>query len=246
MLDSISTSSTTISTSSFIGMPRVHRHFEDELETLRSQLIRMGSLVDEQIETAIRALKESNMELAKFVLQREERVNELDLTIDGQCQRIFALTQPVAVDLRLLLAAMRMNGDFERIGDIAVNIAERVEALEDHTALLEEVGATEMISTAREMLTIVLNAFIHNDGDQARSIFEKEDIVDELNRQIFYNLIDSMKSDPVMIEPAAHLMALLRHIERLADHATNIAENVIFVAEAKLMRHHISAANAGL
>jgi len=224
----------------------VHRHFEDELETLRSQLIRMGSLVDEQIETAIRALKESNMELAKFVLQREERVNELDLTIDGQCQRIFALTQPVAVDLRLLLAAMRMNGDFERIGDIAVNIAERVEALEDHTALLEEVGAIEMIATAREMLTTVLNAFIHNDGDQARSIFEKEDIVDELNRQIFYNLIDSMKSDPVMIEPAAHLMALLRHIERLADHATNIAENVIFVAEAKLMRHHISAANAGL
>ena len=224
----------------------MHRHFEDELETLRSQLIRMGSLVDEQIETAIRALKESNMELAKFVLQREERVNELDLTIDGQCQRIFALTQPVAVDLRLLLAAMRMNGDFERIGDIAVNIAERVEALEDHTALLEEVGAIEMIATAREMLTTVLNAFIHNDGDQARSIFEKEDIVDELNRQIFYNLIDSMKSDPVMIEPAAHLMALLRHIERLADHATNIAENVIFVAEAKLMRHHISAANAGL
>jgi phosphate transport system protein len=224
----------------------VHRHFEDELETLRSQLIRMGSLVDEQIETAIRALKESNMELAKFVLQREERVNELDLTIDGQCQRIFALTQPVAVDLRLLLAAMRMNGDFERIGDIAVNIAERVEALEDHTSLLEEVGATEMITTAREMLTTVLNAFIHSDGDQARSIFEKEDIVDELNRQIFYNLIDAMKSDPVMIEPAAHLMALLRHIERLADHATNIAENVIFVAEAKLMRHRINAGNAGL
>ena len=224
----------------------MHRHFEDELETLRSQLIRMGSLVDEQIETAIRALNESNMELAKFVLQREERVNELDLTIDGQCQRIFALTQPVAVDLRLLLAAMRMNGDFERIGDIAVNIAERVEALEDYTHLIEQVGATEMISTAREMLTTVLNAFIHSDGDQARSIFEKEDIVDELNRQIFYNLIDSMKSDPVMIEPAAHLMALLRHIERLADHATNIAENVIFVAEAKLMRHHISAANAGM
>ncbi|HZK76548.1 MAG TPA: PhoU domain-containing protein, partial [Candidatus Kapabacteria bacterium] len=154
----------------------------------------MGSLVDEQVETAIRALKEGNIELSKFVIAREERVNELDLTIDGQCQRIFALTQPVAVDLRLLLAAMHMNSDFERIGDIAVNIAERVDALEEYPDLLDRVGAIEMISTARQMLTSVLNAFIHNDSEEARSVFEREDIVDDLNRQIFYNLIDTMKS----------------------------------------------------
>jgi phosphate transport system protein len=206
----------------------------------------MGSLVDEQVETAIRALKEGNLELAKFVIEREAKVNELDLTIDGQCQRIFALTQPVAVDLRLLLAAMRMNSDFERIGDIAVNIAERVDALEEYPDLLERAGAVDMISTARQMLTSVLNAFIHNDSEEARSVFEREDLVDDLNRKIFYNLIDTMKADPVMIEPAAHLMALLRHIERLADHATNIAENVIFVAEAKLLRHHISEGLPGL
>src|ERR1700690_2880715 len=121
------------------------------------------------------------MNVPNFVFRGEERVNELDLTIDGQCQRIFALSQPVAVDLRLLLAAMRMNSDFERIGDIAVNIAERVEALEDYTSLIERVGAHEMISTAREMLTSVLNAFIHSDGDQARSVFEDEDKVDDLN-----------------------------------------------------------------
>lgn len=206
----------------------------------------MGSLVDEQVETAIRALQEGNLELAKFVIEREARVNELDLMIDGQCQRIFALTQPVAVDLRLLLAAMHMNSDFERIGDIAVNVAERVEALEDYPDLLDRVGAVDMISTARQMLTSVLNAFIHNDSEEARSVFEKEDIVDDFNRKIFYNLIDTMKSDPVMIEPAAHLMALLRHIERLADHATNIAENVVFVAEAKLLRHHLSEGPPGL
>jgi phosphate transport system protein len=216
----------------------MHRHFEDELETLRSLLIRMGSLVDEQVEAAIRALEDSNHELAKFVVEREARVNELDLTIDGQCQRIFALTQPVAVDLRLMLAAMRMNGDLERIGDIAVNIAERVEPLEGQSALLERVGAFEMIGTARKMLTDVLNAFIHNDGAQARTVFESEDRVDALTRETFYNLIAAMKSDPLLIEPGAHLMALLRHIERLADHSTNIAENVIFVAEAKLMKHH--------
>ena len=218
----------------------MHRHFEDELETLRSMLIRMGSLVDEQVETAIKALLDGNDELGQFVIAREERVNELDLAIDGQCQRIFALTQPVAVDLRLLLAAMRMNSDFERIGDIAVNIAERVRALEDQEELIEKVEALRMITTAREMLTEVINAFIHNDGNQARAVFEKEELVDDLNRETFYKLIDAMKSDPVAIEPAAHLMALLRHIERLADHATNIAENVIFVAEAKLMRHQPS------
>src|ERR1035437_216458 len=220
------------------NMARVHRHFEDELDTLRSMLIRMGSLVDEQIETAIQALRESNEELASYVIEREERVNELDLAVEGQCQRIFATAQPVAVDLRLLLAAMRMNGDFERIGDIAVNIAERVEALEDHAALIERVKAFEMISMARQMLTDVINAFIHSDGEQARAVFEKEDQVDALNREIFFNLIDAMKSDPLLIEPSAHLMALLRHIERLADHATNIAEDVVFIAEAKLLRHH--------
>ncbi|HEY3876387.1 MAG TPA: phosphate signaling complex protein PhoU, partial [Candidatus Kapabacteria bacterium] len=183
----------------------MHRHFEDELDTLRSQLIRMGSLVDEQVETAIRALREPNLELARYVITREERVNELDLTIDGQCQRIFATAQPVAVDLRLLLAAMRMNSDLERIGDIAVNIAERVEPLKDSNALIERVGAFEMIATARVMLTDVINAFIHNDSGLARVVFEKEDRVDDLNREMFYKLIDEMKSDPTLIEPAAHL-----------------------------------------
>src|SRR5690349_19986164 len=103
-----------------------------------------------------------------------------------------------------------------------------------------------MISTARQMLTSVLNAFIHHDSEEARSVFERDDLVDDLYRKIFYNLIDTMKSDPVMIEPAAHLMALLRDIERLADRATDLAENVICVAEAKLLRHHISEGQPGL
>jgi phosphate transport system protein len=216
----------------------MRRHFEDELDTLRSLLIRMSSLVDEQIDTAIRSLSEGNMELARFVIERETKVNELDLTIEGQCQRIFALAQPVAVDLRLLLAAMRMNADLERIGDIAVNIAERVDPLKDYEELLKRVGAGEMIALSRLMLSNVIDAFIHNDSTLAKGIFDKEEAVDRIGRDIFYNLIDEMKKDASVIEPAAHLMALLRHIERLADHSTNIAENVIFIAEAKLMKHH--------
>lgn len=221
----------------------MRRHFEDELDTLRSLLIRMSSLVDEQVEAAVRALTEGNLELAKFVMEREARVNEMDLAIEAQCQRIFALTQPVAVDLRLLLAAMRMNADLERIGDIAVNIAERVEPLTQQQVLLTRVRATEMIVLARQMLSRVIDAFVHNDSELARSIFEMEDAVDAIGRDIFYALISEMKAQSESIEPAAHLMALLRHIERLADHSTNIAENVIFIAEAKLTKHHTKSEN---
>lgn len=216
----------------------MRRHFEDELDTLRSLIIRMSSLVDEQVEAAVRALAEGNMEVARFVMEREARVNELDLSIEAQCQRIFALTQPVAVDLRLLLAAMRMNADLERIGDIAVNICERVEPLREHQDLLKRVGATEMIALSRLMLSMVIDAFVHSDSELAKTVFTMEDQVDTIGRDIFYNLIAEMKSDAAVIEPAAHLMALLRHVERLADHSTNIAENVIFISEAKLLKHH--------
>lgn len=215
----------------------MHRHFEDELETLRSLLIRMASLVDEQIETAIQALSEGNVALVEHVVDREEKINELDLTIDGQCQRIFALTQPVAVDLRLLLAAMRINSDLERIGDIAVNIAERVEPLKGERELIGRVKADQMIVTSRDMLATVIDAFIHSNGTAARAVFEQEDEVDNLGREAFYLLIEEMKANRDNIEASAHLMALLRHVERLADHATSIAENVIFVSEAKVMKH---------
>ena len=215
----------------------MHRHFEDELDTLRSLLIRMASLVDEQVETAIQALAEGNTELVRLVETREEKINELDLTVDGQCQRIFALTQPVAVDLRLLLAAMRINSDLERVGDIAVNIAERVEALDGYHELIAKVKADEMIAMARDMLSTVIDSFVHSNSAEARTVFQQEDLVDDLGRETFHALIAEMKADTSIIEPASHLMALLRHVERLADHATNIAENVIFVSEARVIKH---------
>jgi phosphate transport system protein len=224
----------------------MHRHFEDELEKLRTLLIRMGSLVDEQIELAIKAIFEPNIELARLVQDRERRVNEFDLMVEGQCQRIFALSQPVAVDLRMMMAAMRINADLERIGDIAVNLSERVEALQDYQDLLERVGAREMIAAARKMLSDAFDAFINNDAPLARSVFGRDDIVDDLARDTFYACIEEMKRDPVLIEPGAHTMALLRHVERLADHATNIAEDVIFIVEAVLLKHNISGEAAAM
>jgi phosphate transport system protein len=215
----------------------MHRHFEDELEKLRTLLIRMGSLVDEQIDFAMRAVKESDLMLAELVLEREQRVNEFDLMVEGQCQRIFALSQPVAVDLRLLMAAMRINSDLERIGDIAENIAERVKPLVGQQELLNSVQYDRISTTAKQMLTNAFDAFINNDPTLARTVFGEDDIVDDLARDAFYQLIEVMKKDANLIEPAAHSMALFRHIERLADHATNIAEDVIFIVEAKLLKH---------
>jgi phosphate transport system protein len=217
--------------------PRIHRHFEDELEKLRALLIRMGSLVDEQIELAAKSVLESDLESARFVIKREVRVNEYDLMVDALCQRILALSQPVAVDLRLLIGAMRIDSEFERIGDIAVNLAERADKLEGSTHLLERVGVKEMLPAAHKMFRDAFDAFINNDAELARSIFERDDAVDKIARDAFDELIAEMKKDPIQIEPCAHIMSLLRHIERLADHATNIAEDVIFIVEAKMMKH---------
>jgi phosphate transport system protein len=225
--------------SAALNTPRIHRHFEDELEKLRALLIRMGSLVDEQVELASRAVMNSDMEAVRFVLKREARVNEYDLMVDGLCQRILALTQPVAVDLRMLIAAMRIDSEFERIGDIAVNFAERVEPLAGFSAMLERVGIKEMLAEAMKMFRDAFDAFINNDAELARGLFERDDTVDSYAQKAFHALIEEMRRDPIHIEPAAHAMALLRHVERLADHATNIAEDVVFIVEAKMLKHHV-------
>jgi phosphate transport system protein len=139
----------------------------------------------------------------------------------------------------MLIAAMRIDSEFERIGDIAVNFVERMEPLEGYTAILERVGITQMITESTKMFRDAFDAFINNDAELARTIFEKDDSVDNGAKSAFAELIEEMKRDPVAIEPAAHAMALLRHIERLADHATNIAEDVVFIVEAKMMKHHV-------
>lgn len=217
--------------------PRVRRHFEDEIEKLRALLIRMGSLVDEQIELAGQAVLTADEEAARFVIKREIRVNEYDLMVDALCQRILALTQPVATDLRTLIAAMRLDSEFERVGDIAVNLAERATVLDGYHDLLERVGLKTMLQESHRMFRYAFDAFINSDADLARSLFEREASIDKIARRAFDLLIDAMKGDPMLVEPGAHAMGLLRHIERLADHATNIAEDVIFIVEARMLKH---------
>ena len=218
------------------------RHFEIELDQLRTSIIKMGSLVDEQIDLATTALIESRPDRAELVIERDKKVDEFDNLIDSQCERIFALTQPVATDLRLIMAALKINHELERMGDIAVNIAERAIPLQHHLDLLRKSRVIEMSSISREMVKRAIDSFVNNDPELAREILPKDDLVDTLNRNIFNFLVEEMRTDPEIIEPAAHIIVLSRHLERLADHATNISEDVVYLVDAKIVKHHAEEA----
>ena len=217
------------------------RHFEMELDQLRTMLIRMGSLVEEQIDLGVKAITESNMDLARLVMDRDKKVDEYDNAIDQQCMRIFALSQPVAIDLRLLMAALKINNELERIGDIAVNLAERVEPLLPHTAFVSQTSLSQMASAARQMVKDAIDSFVNNDPDLAKKVLLADDNVDNLDRETFNLMVEKMKGSSQCIDPAAHMMIVSRHIERLADHATNIAEDVVFLVNAKIIKHHAEA-----
>jgi phosphate transport system protein len=216
----------------------MERHFERELNELKAKLIAMGTTVDEQFSAACRALFEADLPLAERVIEGDKEVDALDNEIERDCQRMFALTQPVAMDLRLLMSALKMNTQLERIGDIAVNIAERVLPLAQYNRFLLQTRLSEMAKISRIMVNDSLESFVRGNADIATRVLESDDVVDKLDRQIFQHMVREMESDHTLIVPASHIMILSRHIERMADHATNIAEDVIFLLEARLVRHH--------
>ena len=216
----------------------MERRFEKELDELKANLTKMGRLVDAQIDLACHALFQADVDLARQVFHKDANVDELDTLIDEQCQTIFALSQPVAVDLRLLMSALKINNNLERIGDIAVNIAERVEALALHNAFLRSTRLAEMTQIARIMVNDSIESFILNSPRLANLVLESDDVVDSLDAAIFRQMVREMQRDSTLIEPASHILILSRHIERLADHATNISEGVIFLVDAKIVKHN--------
>ncbi|MCX6135721.1 MAG: phosphate signaling complex protein PhoU [Ignavibacteriales bacterium] len=214
------------------------RHYEQELDQLRTMLIRMGSLVEEQIDYAVKAITEADVSLANLVIERDKKVDEFDIAIDQRCMAIFALSQPVAIDLRLLMAALKINNELERIGDIAANLGERVSALMPYSNFVKATPLRQMADAAREMVKHAIDSFVNNDPELAKMVLTSDDVVDCFDREIFSAMIARMKESPENIAPASHLMIVSRHIERLADHATNIAEDVIFLVNAKIIKHH--------
>lgn len=216
----------------------MERHFERELEELKATLVKMGGLVDSQLGSACRALFEGDTARAREVMEGDREVDAFDTLIDRQCMDIFALAQPVAVDLRLLMSSLAINHQLERIGDIAVNIAERVEPLAAHREFLLSTRLSEMANIARIMVRDSLDSFIRGDASLASRVLVSDDVVDKLDGGLFRSLVADMKERHERIEAAAHMLILSRHLERLADHATNIAEGVLFIVEARLVKHN--------
>ena len=215
----------------------MYHYLEEELDQLRTQVIKMGSLVEEQVEFAMRSLFENNKTLVKIVMERDKQVDKFDIKIEKHCQKIFALTQPVAIDLRLIMTALKINSDLERMGDIAVNIAERAEPLKEHLDMLKRVKIDEMSEKVKYVVRNTIDSFVNNDNALAFEVIKYDDIIDDYERKIFCQLIEEMKTDKKMIKPCSHAISLLRHLERLADYSTNIAEEVIFLLEAKIIKH---------
>ena len=216
-------------------------HFQQELNELKSELLRMAGLAERAISNAAEALVKRDTPLAEKTIREDAQINELEINIDERCLKLLALHQPLAADLRFITSAMRINIELERIGDLAVNIAERVISLNQEPQLKPYIDLPDMAEITQKMLRDVLDAFVNGDAALARAVCERDDQVDGLNDQVFRELLTYMLSDPQTITRAVHLIIVSRCLERIADHTTNIAEGVIFMAKALVIKHHADA-----
>jgi phosphate transport system protein len=208
------------------------------MQALKNRLLGMGAMVEERVHQAVVALMERNPEAAERIVAGDEEVNDLQIEVDDRCLKLLALQQPMASDLRLITAAMKINADLERIGDQAVNIAENSLKLMNSPPLKPIIDLPRMAEISEGMTRDSLDAFVRKDPTLARSVLARDDEVDQLKDHIFRVLLTYMMADPGTIERALSLILVSRNLERIADHATNIAEDVIFVVEAKDVRHH--------
>jgi len=214
------------------------RHFQHELESLKTMLIKMGSVVEDNISNALQALLEQKGSLAQKVFENEDRINTLEIEIDNAIFDLLALQQPVASDLRFIIASQKINNDLERIGDHAVNIAEsdlNLMKIKPIDSLLE---LPKMAVTTKTMLRNALDSFILLDPKLAQTVLETDDQIDELNRSMTVSVIELLKSDRHTIECGLEFIRISRNLERIADISTNIAEEVIFHTQARVVKHH--------
>jgi phosphate transport system protein len=216
----------------------MERHFDLDLQQLKERILYMGSLAETMIHIAIKALVDRKRDLVKDVYRQEEEVNKLQIEVDDRALQMIALHQPAASDLRFITGAMKINSDLERIADQAVNICETTEYLLEEPPLKPLIDVPRMAQIASKMLKDALDSFVNRDENLARSVLVRDDQVDELKDQVFRELLTYMISDPATIKRAIDLILISRNLERIADHATNIAEDVVFVVAGKDIRHH--------
>jgi phosphate transport system protein len=216
----------------------VERHFHQELEELKEQLLRMGGLVQAVIHKSIESLRRRDADLAREIFVDDHVIDRMEVEIDERCVSLLALQQPMAGDLRFITAALKISNDLERVGDHAVNIAGSSVKLAGEPPLKPLIDIPRMATMSLGMLHEALQAFVSRDSATARRIVGSDDEVDNLNRQLFRELVTYMIEDPGTIGRALELILVARNLERVADLATNIAEEVVFIAEARIIKHH--------
>jgi len=216
----------------------MERHFDEELKELKEKLLRMASLAEEAIARSIKALVERDEALCREVIKADHVIDDLEVEVDEVCLRLMALRQPIAKDLRFITSALKINSDLERIGDLSVNIAEATIYMLDKPPLKPLIDIPRMAQLAQAMVKDSLDAFVNLDADLARDVCRRDDAVDDLNNQIFRELLTYMMEDPKAVTRAVDLILIGRNLERIADHATNISEDVVYMVKGKNIKHH--------
>lgn len=213
------------------------KHFDRELEKLKKRILSLGALVEERVYLAIKAIESRDPDLAKRIIRSDHEIDETEVEVEEECLKILALYQPVAIDLRFIVIVIKINNDLERIGDQAVNIAERIQSIAKYPNISFHFDYTEMAEIAAAMLKQSLDALVHLDIDTAFRVLTLDDEVDDIQSSAYSQIKQAMREHPKEMTYLINLYLISRHLERIADHATNIAEEVIYLIEGEIIRH---------
>ena len=216
----------------------MQRHFDDQIETLKQQLLLMSGRAEGIVRKAVESLMRRDPALAQEVMAEDKVIDRMEIDIEEACIQLLALQQPLARDLRLITSALKISNDLERVGDHAVNIAGCTQALVDKAPVAPLADLPMLAEKSVAMLRDALDAFVRGDAEAARRLVKRDDEVDELNRQVFAELLRRMVADPAQVERSMTLVLVSRNLERIGDLATNVAEEVVFIAEARVIKHH--------
>ena len=220
-------------------------HFDDALSTLKERLLAMGGQAEEQVRASVRALVKRDLDLAEQVSTGDRSINNLEIEIDKRCYELLVNYDPSPDDIRVVVSGLKINNDLERIGDFAVNIAEATFRYLQHPPVKPLIDIPRMADLAQAMLRDALNAYVRGGTDLARDVLDRDDDLDGLKDQVFRELLSYMLQNPATTEPALELILISRHLERIGDHATNVAEEVIFMVSGRDIRHHAQEGKAG-
>jgi phosphate transport system protein len=212
-------------------------HLRREIENLKKEVLTLGAMAEQAVREATRAIESRDEKLARQIMEEDFRVDDMEVQVEETCLKILALHQPVAIDLRFIIAVLKINNDLERVGDLAVNVAERAAFLATQPPVDISFDFREMTRRAQEMLKKSLDALVNLSAESAREVLASDDAIDAMNREMFLLVQDAIHAHPRQTESLIHLLSASRHLERIADHATNIAEDVLYMIEGEIVRH---------